>query len=189
MRVHGHTMTDKAVCGNKAKLNECVSTGARWQSMTCVCVCVCVCEKGKLERVCVHGHTMTVDAMRASLCPRVHNDSQGHVCEKHDKLDRVCVPPPHTHTERQSMSWVWKCTSLNEFECKWCKARFHSHHCGPGVLLPAKDMIRQKRWTKNTCKTKKSGRTSVDRSTRATLSTYNTWIHLSRLQKIYHFRC
>ena len=29
----------------------------------------------------------------------------------------------------------------------------------------------------------------MDRSTRATLNTYNTWIHLSRLQKIYHFRC
>ena len=29
----------------------------------------------------------------------------------------------------------------------------------------------------------------MDRSTRATLSTYNTWIHVSRLQKIYHFRC
>ena len=28
----------------------------------------------------------------------------------------------------------------------------------------------------------------MDRSTRATLSTYNTWIHLSRLQKIYHFQ-
>ena len=79
MRVHGRTMTVNGVC-----------------------VCVCVCEKGKLERVCVHGHTMTVDAMRASLCPRVHNDSQGHVCEKHDKLDRVCVPPPHTHTQNGS---------------------------------------------------------------------------------------
>ena len=28
----------------------------------------------------------------------------------------------------------------------------------------------------------------MDRSTRATLSTYNTWIQLSRLQKIYHFQ-
>ena len=28
--------------------------------------------------------------------------------------------------------------------------------------------------------------TSVDRSTKATLSTYNTWIQISRLQKIYH---
>ena len=27
----------------------------------------------------------------------------------------------------------------------------------------------------------------MDRSTKATLSTYNTWIHLSRLQKVYHF--
>ena len=26
----------------------------------------------------------------------------------------------------------------------------------------------------------------MDRSTKATLSTYNTWIQLSRLQKIYH---
>ena len=26
----------------------------------------------------------------------------------------------------------------------------------------------------------------MDRSTRATLSTYNTWIQVSRLQKIYH---
>ena len=32
-----------------------------------------------------------------------------------------------------------------------------------------------------------TGWTSVDRSTRATLNTYNTWIHLSRLQTIYHF--
>ena len=28
----------------------------------------------------------------------------------------------------------------------------------------------------------------MDRSTEATLSTYNTWIRLSRLQKIYHFQ-
>ena len=35
---------------------------------------------------------------------------------------------------------------------------------------------------------KNSGLTSVDRSTKATLSTYNTWIHVSRLQKIYHFQ-
>ena len=29
----------------------------------------------------------------------------------------------------------------------------------------------------------------MDRSTKATLSTYNTWIQLGRLQKIYHFHC
>ena len=28
----------------------------------------------------------------------------------------------------------------------------------------------------------------MDRSTRATLSTYNPWIQVSRLQKIYHFQ-
>ena len=28
----------------------------------------------------------------------------------------------------------------------------------------------------------------MDRSTKATLSTYNTWIQLSRLQKIYRFQ-
>ena len=28
----------------------------------------------------------------------------------------------------------------------------------------------------------------MDRSTRATLNTYNTWIQLSRLQKVYHFQ-
>ncbi len=28
----------------------------------------------------------------------------------------------------------------------------------------------------------------MDRSTKATLSTYNTRIHISRLQKIYHFQ-
>lgn len=28
----------------------------------------------------------------------------------------------------------------------------------------------------------------MDRSTKATLSTYNTWILLSRLQKVYHFQ-
>ena len=28
----------------------------------------------------------------------------------------------------------------------------------------------------------------MDRSTKATLSTYNTWIQLSRLQKIYHIQ-
>ena len=37
-------------------------------------------------------------------------------------------------------------------------------------------------------KTQNTGITSVDRSTKATLSTYNTWIHVSRLQKIYHFQ-
>ena len=35
---------------------------------------------------------------------------------------------------------------------------------------------------------KNSGWTSVDRSTKATLSTYNTWIQLSRLQKIYRLQ-
>ena len=35
-------------------------------------------------------------------------------------------------------------------------------------------------------KTQNTGITSVDRSTKATLSTYNTWIQLSRLQKIDH---
>ena len=29
---------------------------------------------------------------------------------------------------------------------------------------------------------------SVDRSTKATLCTYNTWIQMRRLQKIYHFQ-
>ena len=29
----------------------------------------------------------------------------------------------------------------------------------------------------------------MDRSTRATLSTYNAWIHVSRLQKIYQPHC
>ena len=33
-----------------------------------------------------------------------------------------------------------------------------------------------------------TGKTSVDRSTRATLDTYNTWILLSRLQRIYRFQ-
>ena len=37
-------------------------------------------------------------------------------------------------------------------------------------------------------KSKNTGITSVDRSTKATLSTYNPWIQLSRLQKIYHFQ-
>ena len=34
-------------------------------------------------------------------------------------------------------------------------------------------------------KQENTGITSVDRSTRATLSTYGTWIQVSRLQKIY----
>ena len=29
----------------------------------------------------------------------------------------------------------------------------------------------------------------MDRITKDTLSTYNTWIQISRLQKIYHFHC
>ena len=37
-------------------------------------------------------------------------------------------------------------------------------------------------------KSKNTGITSVDRSTKATLSTYNPWIQVSRLQKIYHFQ-
>ena len=37
-------------------------------------------------------------------------------------------------------------------------------------------------------KSKNTGITSVDRSTKATLSTYNPRIQLSRLQKIYHFQ-
>ena len=43
---------------------------------------------------------------------------------------------------------------------------------------------RRTEWTNQ----KNSRWTSVDRSTEATLSTYNTWIQLSRLQKIYHFQ-
>ena len=35
---------------------------------------------------------------------------------------------------------------------------------------------------------KNAGWTSVDRSTKATLNTYNTWIHVSRLQKICHIQ-
>ena len=42
-------------------------------------------------------------------------------------------------------------------------------------------------WGENTNQ-KNIGWTSVDRSTKATLSTYNTQIQLSRLQKIYHLR-
>ena len=38
-------------------------------------------------------------------------------------------------------------------------------------------------------KTQNTGITSVDRSTKATLSTYNTWIQLSRLQKMYRSQC
>ena len=41
-------------------------------------------------------------------------------------------------------------------------------------------------WKEERTNQKNSGWTSVDRSTKATLSTYNTWIQLSRLQKIYH---
>ena len=37
-------------------------------------------------------------------------------------------------------------------------------------------------------KSKNTGITSVDRSTKATLSTYNPQIQVSRLQKIYHFQ-
>tara|TARA_B100000767_G_C19361090_1_gene367886 strand:- start:67 stop:435 length:369 start_codon:yes stop_codon:yes gene_type:complete len=37
-------------------------------------------------------------------------------------------------------------------------------------------------------KSENTGITSVDRSTKATLSTYNPWIQVSRLQKIYHFQ-
>ena len=37
-------------------------------------------------------------------------------------------------------------------------------------------------------KSENTGITSVDRSTKATLSTYNTWILIGRLQKIYHFQ-
>ena len=44
--------------------------------------------------------------------------------------------------------------------------------------------IKNIEWTNQ----KNSRLTSVDRSTEATLSTYNTWIQLSRLQKIYHFQ-
>ena len=41
-------------------------------------------------------------------------------------------------------------------------------------------------WHSN--KSENTGITSVDRSTKATLSTYNPWIQVSRLQKIYHFQ-
>jgi hypothetical protein len=43
---------------------------------------------------------------------------------------------------------------------------------------------RRRSWNKS----KNTGITSVDRSTKATLSTYNPWIQVSRLQKIYHFQ-
>ena len=37
-------------------------------------------------------------------------------------------------------------------------------------------------------KSKNTGWISVDRSVKATLSTYNTWMQLSRLQRIYRFQ-
>ena len=37
-------------------------------------------------------------------------------------------------------------------------------------------------------KSRNTGRISVDRSTKATLSTYNTWMQLSRLQRIYRLQ-
>ena len=37
-------------------------------------------------------------------------------------------------------------------------------------------------------KSENTGITSVDRSTKATLSTYNPWIQVSCLKKIYHFQ-
>ena len=44
----------------------------------------------------------------------------------------------------------------------------------------------REKWTRD--KSKNSGITSVDRSTKATLSTYNPWIQVSRLQKICHIQ-
>ena len=55
--------------------------------------------------------------------------------------------------------------------------------------------MKQQKWEpQNTGKTaaqnksENTGITSVDRSTKATLSTYNPWIQVSRPQKIYHFQ-
>ena len=48
--------------------------------------------------------------------------------------------------------------------------------------------LEEPRFTPKWNKSKNTGITSVDRSTKATLSTYNPWIQLSRLQKIYHFQ-
>ena len=165
-RVHGSTTTVKAVC---------------------------VRDKHKLGWYCVSEHVLVVKAVCVkqtqpnwivSICTRW----QSLPCaqSKH-KLKRPC---PH-HAHEKSMSLACK---QYHIERLWVPAmqssfRLQSHHkYGPGVLLPTKDMY-STMWTNSKCKTKKSGRTSVDRSTRATLSTYNTWIHLSRLQKIYQFRC
>ena len=50
---------------------------------------------------------------------------------------------------------------------------------------PAQRLIKKQKYN-NRDKSENAGLTSVDRSTKATLSTYNTWIQVSRLQKIYH---
>ena len=61
----------------------------------------------------------------------------------------------------------------------------HSYSC-PFAHVPGLPGAKAKHMMMD--KPENLGWTSVDRSTKATLSTYNTQIHLSRLQKIYHFQ-
>ena len=55
---------------------------------------------------------------------------------------------------------------------------------GYGAIVARSAHVDRRPWNKS----KNTGITSVDRSTKATLSTYNPWIQVSRLQKIYHFQ-
>ena len=67
--------------------------------------------------------------------------------------------------------------------CSWGTA---SAWVPAAALIIRQGQGQQQRHT--SIKSQYTGRISVDRSTRATLSTYNTWKQLSRLQKIYRVR-
>jgi hypothetical protein len=113
----------------------------------------------------------------------------------HIYTNKNCVSLHHCCKEQEK--WEARQNSLREerwIAHGWRKRKNNageqqgtSNH--PGAHLGAKERKimteRPKwRWTNQ----KNTGWTSVDRSTKATLSTYNTWIQISRLQKVYRIQ-
>ena len=84
------------------------------------------------------------------------------------------------------MSPHWR-LDWSSFLLKWLKSQLRLLSVGWVTQLQNRScpVLRVMAWNKS----RNAGWISVDRSTKATLNTYNTWIQLGRLQKIYHFHC
>ncbi len=91
--------------------------------------------------------------------------------------------------------WMWRCVNVKMCECedvwmwvKMCECEdvwMWVKMCEVKPKIASSiDWLEEKKEVGN--RPKNTGWISVDRITQDTLSTYNTWIQISRLQKIYH---